>query len=314
MALNRFFFFLTVLPLLLASNYSLAEAQGAHRILVPSKTGPNLWGLVDDKGELIAPPVYASMADFNGNYTQPINVQGVDGKWGYLSADGALIHKLELDQARGFTEEGFARFELNGKWGFLKTDGSYLVEPSYDDASYFSNGYAAVKQADDWFFIDVRGERTSDKSFFRVGTFGKSGLASASKTEGSKIGFIDPQGNWQIKPQFHASKAFFDSGTVLVKKNDLWGLIDSNGKWLVKPTYKAVDNLDEKGFAKVNTDSYITGGIINDRGELIIDMGEKDIDWLVLVSQCDIAYYLDAYLGETRFFNLVNGKELKSLN
>ena len=44
MALNRFFFFLIVLPLLLASNYSLAEAQGAHRFLVPSKTGPKFMG------------------------------------------------------------------------------------------------------------------------------------------------------------------------------------------------------------------------------------------------------------------------------
>lgn len=56
------------------------------------------------------------------------------------------------------------------------------------------------------------------------------------------IGYIDPKGNWVIKPQYGFSYGEIEfhngaAGALDIKKN-LWGIIDKKGNWVVKPKYR----------------------------------------------------------------------------
>jgi len=108
--------------------------KNVYRFFVPTANQANLWGLIDDQGKLILKPNYAWINEFDEGYQWPVNVQNREGKWGYVAADGSIVHEIELEQAQAFSKDGFARFKKNEKWGFIRADGSYLVSPSYDDA------------------------------------------------------------------------------------------------------------------------------------------------------------------------------------
>lgn len=54
---------------------------------------------------------------------------------------------------------------------------------------------------------------------------------------GSKFGYIDKSGKFQINPQFDRA-TFFRNGIALVKLGSLWGYIDTKGNYIINPVYK----------------------------------------------------------------------------
>ena len=49
--------------------------------------------------------------------------------------------------------EGLAYHGKNGKYGFIDQSGNFVIPSIYDDASNFSEGFAAVKQKGKWGYI-----------------------------------------------------------------------------------------------------------------------------------------------------------------
>lgn len=60
---------------------------------------------------------------------------------------------------------------VTGKWGFMMYDGLWAIQPKYDDALFFSEGLAAVKAGDYWQYINeqnkvvISGKYTQATSF-----------------------------------------------------------------------------------------------------------------------------------------------------
>lgn len=55
--------------------------------------------------------------------------------------------------------EGYFQACKNGKWGFITPEDSVAIPFEYDYVSSFSNGIADVKLHDEWFCIDLNGNR-----------------------------------------------------------------------------------------------------------------------------------------------------------
>ncbi len=90
-----------------------------------------------------------------------------DGKRYYMiDAAGERVGKKEVEAARGFTvTDEPAAVAQDGKWGFMDNQGEMVIEPQYEDARSFCNGYAAVKQKGVWGFIDAQGEMVIEPQF-----------------------------------------------------------------------------------------------------------------------------------------------------
>ena len=146
---------------------------------VPTKNSSALWGAVNNDGSLQIPPIYKTLGPVDDDESLPSYVQTIDGKWGYINRSGVLIHPSNLDSARSFSEERLARFKKDNLWGFIAPSGEYVVEPKYQQASYFSNGYARVKINEGWTFINTDGEQLFNHTFERLGDFSTAGLALA---------------------------------------------------------------------------------------------------------------------------------------
>jgi len=67
-----------------------------------------------------------------------------------------------------------ARTEFRGNWGFIDTNGNWAIQPEFDKARDFSNGFAAVNKNGQWGFIDQNGNLVippqfdSAKDFIRI--------------------------------------------------------------------------------------------------------------------------------------------------
>jgi hypothetical protein len=129
----------------------------------------------------------------------------------------------------------FLPVDSSGKLGFINEEGLEMIKPSYDDASLFSEGLAAVMK-------------------------------------NSKYGFINKAGKVIIKYQFQDAEGFHN-GAAIVKKDSLYGLINKNGEFIISPKYEELSEAADNIYMGVRNDhsGYIRkdGSLIT---ELVFDL------------------------------------------
>ena len=69
---------------------------------------------------------------------------GVNGKCGYINAEGEVIIPLEYDAVGRFSE-GLAPIKIRNKYGYINELNEMIIPPIFASAGDFSNGYAAVE-------------------------------------------------------------------------------------------------------------------------------------------------------------------------
>ena len=103
--------------------------------------------------------------------------------------NGKAMGSGSWQDAVPFNDAGtYAAVESNGKWGFVDAKGNVVIEPQYEAARSFSNGFAAVKSNGKW-------------------------------------GFIDTKGKMCIDPVFDEAKDMNSKGNVFIKQNGIWSLL-----------------------------------------------------------------------------------------
>jgi len=117
---------------------------------------------------------------------------------GFIDHAGKIVIEPRYDDAESFYE-GYAAVKENGKWGFIDKDGDMVIEPVFNEISHFSEGLCAVRLRRQWGFIDRTGKMIIAEQFQRLGDFSQ-GLCAAMSDD--QWGFIDHSGKFVIQPQF----------------------------------------------------------------------------------------------------------------
>jgi hypothetical protein len=288
-----------------------ANGLEAHKLYLPTKEGSGLWGMLDDTGQLTIPPIYQSIRRASNASGFPVAVQARDGSWGYVAGSGEVLVEPTLQEARSMTEDGIARYKKDGKWGFLRADGSYLSPPEYTEVSHFSHGLAAVKEGDTWHYIDASGKRAFAGDFAQSQGFSAPGVAPVAKKAQGRLGFINRQGEWVVKPSYDELRRSSKAGHFAARVNQKWGIVDSSGKWIVDPQYYQFGYFDEGGIAEIRV-GFGHGGVISDDGDLLLDLEDIDYSHLYYSGKCDLVHY-QGY-APVVFYNASNGEPLAKLN
>ena len=139
-----------------------------------------------------------------------------------------------------------------------------LVQPQYDYAGDFFEGYAKVKIGEKYGYIDKTGKLIIKPKFDDARNFSE-GLAFVKYN--GKYGFINKSGDWIIQPKFDWEESDFKEGLVGVSYNDKWSYIDKTGNWIISPIYKAGNQFSD-GLASVYNGSKY--GYIDKTGKVII--------------------------------------------
>ncbi|ELS31409.1 MULTISPECIES: WG repeat-containing protein [Pseudanabaena] len=117
------------------------------------------YGLVNKNGKIIVKPSFNDIGFFNNGQAQFCKAPHT---YGFIDCNGKIL--IQIDNCReldGFSE-GLAAFHSldNDRWGYIDVTGKVIIEPMFNEAEYFKNGYAKVKVRN-WF---VSKWRTIDKT------------------------------------------------------------------------------------------------------------------------------------------------------
>ena len=176
---------------------------------------------------------------------------------GYIDLSGSTVIPYSYSILSGDFENDIVNLRVsesgNAAFGFMKRNGKWLLPPQFYRAASFSDGRARVQSSkksfpEDYYssyyettWIDPDGKKILSP-VAHGGDFSE-GRASAMASANHLRGYIDIDGKWVIKPQFHFVSDF-TSGIALVglaKDGDRWWEISNY--WLIDTAGHKVSNL-----------------------------------------------------------------------
>lgn len=152
-------------------------------------------------------------------YPVKFQMSGVRSGYAYVNQSAQLVIEPQFDEAGKFSE-GFAPVKVDKKWGFINLKGQISISPQYDMVGESFSLHDEKPEGDDY--------NDYSSSF-------SEGLAGV-KLKG-KWGFINPSGKLVIPYKFEKFQKF-SGGVATVRVGGLWGVINPEGKWIIQPINK----------------------------------------------------------------------------
>lgn len=138
--------------------------------------------------------------------------------------------------------------EKGGKYGYCHYETrEEAIGARFEDARLFYGGLARVKENKKWGFIDPNGEYVIPPQFDEAQSFSE-GFAAVGfrQPDGNRIhGFIGPTGNWLVKPTFDVAYSFRGGLACVTTDGKKYGYIAKNGKYAIKPRFDYAEAFHE---------------------------------------------------------------------
>lgn len=148
------------------------------------ETSDGKWGLLDKSGKITNLDVDEIRVDSRGKFysDEVVIVKKGDD---YCFYDTSFSSKNDF-KCKDIAEHSYAMAYMDdkGKWGYVSPDGEILIEPKYEQAKSFHNGYAAVCKDGKWGYINQSQEEIVPCRFFDCGSVYSSGTAMVSDQSG----------------------------------------------------------------------------------------------------------------------------------
>jgi hypothetical protein len=146
-------------------------------------------------------------------------------------------------------QEELFRILRNEKWGFIDAQGSIVIEPRFDYAFPFRNGFTVVRTGEERTgkraFLNASGELITgfvfDRAYHFVNGFGTAVMDG-------KWGFIRPDGTTVGSFRYDRVLSFQDGFAGVRVDSDsgrLWGMIDAAGREVLPPAYQRLSYAGE---------------------------------------------------------------------
>ncbi len=178
---------------LIENNEAITYIKHFSDGLAPIETNGKRFGFVDTLGKIVIAPQFITVGYFSGGYAWArtknkkigyinkngdwiinprlavannfdvesglamIQARSDDSHWLYIDTTGKVRSFSLADKNYRFSE-GLAIGRKDKKVGYLNTKGEWAIEPQFDIARHFINGYAAVKVKGLWGLINKAGD------------------------------------------------------------------------------------------------------------------------------------------------------------
>jgi hypothetical protein len=230
------------------------------------------WGFCDADGAIAIPLMY----DWTSRFSGGVAAVGQGNVLYVVNADGGV--EGEIRDVITYTKfsDGLLPFEVlegtnEGKEGYLNRRGTVAIQPVFETAHDFQNGWARVQSGRKYGVIDVNGDWVLPARYDFLQSFGREEQITAFQ-EGQSWGFVDRGGEVVLEPRFLDARETHQGITpVQIEKGDewLWGLVDFRGEWTVPPRFSnCAVSFGEGGSIAVEYDG--NWGVVDAAGEWTI--------------------------------------------
>lgn len=201
----------------------------------------------------------------------------VDGRYGFVDADGAIAIPPRFEFAHEF-REGRARIRLDGAFAFVDEDGQILAS-GFEEAEDFREGVARVTLKGRKALIGRSGEVLVSGA----DEIGEPGEGLVQVTENYKTRFVDRSGATKVGPLQHTLVSGFREGLAVV--GDVLvvdgggkyqhGYIDTTGTLVIPQKFDSAGPF-VNGLAIVMNKDY-KSGLIDRTGKLVVPARYQEI-------------------------------------
>ena len=208
--------------------------------------------LISESGEnVVLPGVFTGVFKITDDL---YSVKSADtGKFSLMTKEGEMLTESRYTLFNRIAEDAVL-FELDGKYGVMDERANVTVPAEYTWlVSNGSGGYLALR-TDVWdnspdgvYLINEKGDVSP--TGVKVASFlvdFSEGLSPALSTENGKYGYLNHEGQWEIRPQYAYADAF-EGGIAVATLDSGSGVIDKKGSWQITPKYDFVDLGNENG-------------------------------------------------------------------
>lgn len=219
---------------------SAVEIGGFSGGLAVAQRSKGYWGMLNEIGSTALSFNYVKLSDYANGV---MYAETKDGDYALIDSTGKLLSRVaderKIEDCSAYNE-GKMAVKYNGKYYYC--DGSFNeLFGSYDYASVFTNGVAAVKNGDKWAVINGKGETVTDFVFddiklddVRVAFRNERAFAK----KGNTYILIDTNGNQIGNGAWEDVDMFSNDMVAAAKKNGKWGFIDADGKEVADYQYQ----------------------------------------------------------------------------
>ena len=229
----------------------LLRVQASGLVDASGKKLPTLYGFVDRQAKIVIQPQFMPAGEFSEDSAN-LPLGGLGSDWVYFDRTGKVVIRIpkgpHLENPDSFAN-GRLRVKEGFTWGYKDASGGWAIQPKYNDAEGFKDGFARVQEGDKWIVIDVYGKTIPQdkKKIHIIGPYSE-GLALA--IDNGLMGWVDSQEHPAF-PMRKYQKAFnFSSGLARFQMDDLYGYLDKSGKMAITNQYDDAADFDH-GLARV---------------------------------------------------------------
>ena len=268
------------------------EAAGLFRDSVAPAKKAGRWGLIDTKGQWLIHPQYLAMGKLSQGLMAVTTGSDENRKTTFIHKNGEPLPDLVFENATYFSE-GLAAVKVKGKWGFIDDTGTMRIKPIYEGVRAFKQGFSAVKMGKKWGFINKKGQWLVKPLYAAAYSFTDDGLAVV--VVNNKRGFIDKRGRFVIKPSYRRVQRFSEGLAPVSQKREAWSFVDKQNQTVFPTVFRKVRNFSEGLSAIMNSDK--KWGYIDQKGQQQIPYEyDKAYDFkngLALVKKADNRGFID---------------------
>ncbi|MBU5439714.1 WG repeat-containing protein [Tissierella sp. MSJ-40] len=234
-------------------------------------------GFIDENGKEVIEPKYDRVWDF---YNDKALVQEGEGKYKIIDKSGKTIKEFSYSyMAPDEKNETYLFKDENQLYGYLNRDGEILVEPKFESATVFEDGYANVLKKTEnnilWGAINEKGEYIVEPEYTNLINLGKGFFGISQVEDGSttvKYAIINPKGETITGFDYYNV-----GGREGLIKNDIISVYDGEKTYALNLKGEKVNEVPEivgRGEVAFNgkvTRAYIDGRMIyyNDKEKTI---------------------------------------------
>lgn len=136
------------------------------------------YGIIDIRGQYVVPPIY----DILDDQTEGLYLASQHDKFGFINKRGDKVISFKYSDALPFSQ-GAAAVAIDDNWFFIDNEGRQLFINRFHNVSSFSDSLCAVTlDGDNWGYIDLAGNFVIDPQYDNAEDF-ENGFAVISKKE-----------------------------------------------------------------------------------------------------------------------------------
>lgn len=179
------------------------------------------YSVINEKGNIITTNSY----DHIDNYSNGVAVVLSDKSYGLIDEKGKEVVDKKYSKIE-VVSSGFAKVKLEEKYGYITLSGKEYIKCDYEKlGDVGSNGYVAAYDGSKWGYLDQKGKWAIEPIFQSAEEF----IDGYAIVKDGQYGMIDEDGKIIIENKYDEIVGYTVNGIAAVRQDRKWELINKNG-------------------------------------------------------------------------------------